>query len=218
MKRAVGEHLPDRFDQRRVGHRPLRPRPAPWRGWRLRCAAAAVDPRPSDAPDAADPGDTVAAARRDRDDGAHRLRGPHAACCVGWASTSAPQKGRHHRPPAARSWRGAARCPWSTRRPWSAAGRSSRPDRPAPATSGSPPRHRERRRASRSDPQPSPPTRAPRSPAARPAGPAAPRPVCDLPSCAAPGPEPRPLRYLRSPRPRLRRAQRHPSRHLRRLR
>ena len=30
MKRAVDEHLPDRLDQRGVGHRPLRPRPAPW--------------------------------------------------------------------------------------------------------------------------------------------------------------------------------------------
>ena len=73
VERAVDEHLPDRLDQRGVGHRPLRPRPAPWRGRRFRCAAAAIDPRPRDAPDAADPGDTVAAARGDRDDGAHRF-------------------------------------------------------------------------------------------------------------------------------------------------
>ena len=32
-----------------------------------------TDPRPGDAPDAADPGDTVAPARGDRDDGAHRF-------------------------------------------------------------------------------------------------------------------------------------------------
>ena len=70
--------------------------------------------------------------------------------------------------------------------------------------------------ASRSDPQPSPPVRAPRSPAARPAVAATPRSACDLPSGAAPGPEPRPLRYPRSPRPRLLRAHRHPSQHLHR--
>lgn len=130
------------------------------------------------------------------------------------ASTSAPQKGRRRpRLPAARSSRKAARHPWSARRPWSAAGRSSRPDRPAPATSGSPRRPRETPRASRSGPPPSRRARAPRSPAARRAGPAAPRPACDPPSCADPGPEPRPLRYLRSPRPRLLRAQSHPSQH-----
>jgi hypothetical protein len=59
MKRAVDEHLPDRFDQRGVSHRPLRSRPAPGRRWCRRCAAAAIDPRPGDTPDAADPGDTV---------------------------------------------------------------------------------------------------------------------------------------------------------------
>ncbi len=56
--------------------------------------------------------------------------------------------------------------------------------------------------------------RAPPAPAARLATAAAPRLACDPPSSAAPGPEPRPLRYPRSPRPRLLRSQRHPSRHL----
>jgi hypothetical protein len=73
MEGADDEHLPDRLDQRGVGHRPLWARPAPRRRRRFRCAAAAVDPRPCDAPGAADPGDTVAATRGDRDDGAHRF-------------------------------------------------------------------------------------------------------------------------------------------------
>ena len=64
---------PDGLKKPAVGHRPLRPWPAPWRGRRFRCAAAAIDPRSRDAPGAADPGDTVAATRGDRDDGAHRF-------------------------------------------------------------------------------------------------------------------------------------------------
>ena len=118
MKGAVGEHVPDRRDQRGVGHRPLRPRPAPWRRRRGRHATAAVEAGPTDAPHPADPGDTVAAARGDRDDGAHRfdLR----------AAKGAPP------PPASiRSiLRGEVPCPWSARPPWSAGDRWSRPDRP----------------------------------------------------------------------------------------
>jgi hypothetical protein len=48
-------------------------------------------------PDGADPGEAVDPADGGRDHGTHRLRGPHAACCVGWASTSAGPKGG--RPP-----------------------------------------------------------------------------------------------------------------------
>ena len=204
MKRAVREHLPDRLDQRGVGHRPLRSRPAPRRRRRFRHAPAPIEARPDNAPDATDPGHTVAAMRGDRDDGAHRF-------------DLRAAKGLRRSPPAARSSSVAVRYPSSAPRPWSAAGRSSRRAHPAPATSGPPTRHRERCRASRSKPPPSPPAPAQRSPAARPAAPAAPRRASAQPSSAAPAPEPRPLRYPRSPRPRLLPAQRHPSQHPRRL-
>ena len=70
---TVRENLPDGFDQRGVGHQPLRPRPAPWHGRHGSRAPAPIDPGPGNAPDTTDPGDTVAAARGDRDDGAHRF-------------------------------------------------------------------------------------------------------------------------------------------------
>ena len=73
MEGAARERLPDGLDQRGVGHRSLRPRPAPWHRWHRGRAPGPIDPRPGDASDAADPGDTVAAARGDRDDGAHRF-------------------------------------------------------------------------------------------------------------------------------------------------
>jgi hypothetical protein len=73
MKGAVAEHSPDRFGQGGVGHRTLQSRPAAWRGRRFRCTAAAIDRCPGDALDAVDPGDTVAAAHADRDDGGHRF-------------------------------------------------------------------------------------------------------------------------------------------------
>ena len=72
VKGAVGEHPPDRLDQSSVRHRARRPRPLPWRRRRGGSAAQPVDARARDAPDAADPGDTVAAACGGRDDGAHR--------------------------------------------------------------------------------------------------------------------------------------------------
>ncbi len=72
------------------------------------------------------------------------------------------------------------------------------------------------RSASRAGPPPSPQARVPRSPETLLAAAEAQRPACGPPSSADPGPEPRPLRYLRSPRPRLLRAHSHPSQHLRR--
>ena len=59
VKRAAGEHRPDRLDQRRVRHRPLRPRPAPRRRPAGAARRLAIDRRPRRAPDPADAGETV---------------------------------------------------------------------------------------------------------------------------------------------------------------
>jgi len=124
------------------------------------------------------------------------------------ASISAARKGRRRsQPRAARSWRKAAPYPGSARRPWFATGRSSRPGRPALATSG--PRRPRSWNASRQPPTSAAVTGSSRAtigrrlasqhPQTR-VAPGAP------PSSAAPGPEPQTLRSPRSPRPRLLRA------------
>ncbi len=152
---------------------PHGPRPTSRRGRRHRRPATTVDACPGDAPDPADPGDTVAAFRGDRDDGAHRfdLRAAKGA------------------PPA--SSRAIFVCRSSVSMVGSPtlvpAGRSSRRAHPVAAISGSQSRRRGRRRASRSGRPPSPRARAPPAPAARLAGAAAPPPACDPPSSAAPG-------------------------------
>src|SRR3954454_14207641 len=105
MERAVLQDLTDLHHQVLVRHRTTRS------GSRaphiVQTVAMAVDGRPRHAPDLRYPLQAIDLADGGRDLAAHRLRGPHATCRVGWASTSGVPKGG--RSPAARSWPRAAR-------------------------------------------------------------------------------------------------------------